>query len=1531
MYKKILTISIVILVSASALYLGFGKKTTVAPESLVGFPSTGSTVVPGLPDTGNTIGPAGPAGLRGLTGATGPQGPTGSQGDKGDKGDTGDTGSTGSAGSVALSANGGLTDTAGLSLLMSCSSGEILEWNGTAWVCSTVSSSTGVSSLNTLTGGLTIAGGGINSVSVLGSTITVTGSLDYSSQLANASQNGFLSASDWSLFNGKQDGLGFTPENVANKSTNTSLGTSDTLYPSQNAVKTYVDNNALGLNWKSSLQAVNTIAESAIPILTTVEGDAYIINTGGNTGVWSAFLPGDLVQYQNGAWHKLTTLAVGDYVGVSMTSSTSASGTFVGLENYVISISGGVPGAYTYTNISPFNGDARSVNNPNSIYYGISFTYSGTLTNWVQLSSSVNTAYGSGLQFVSNIVSLGDLTEDWNQAGLFSINSAGNISTIGNGTITSAGLLTASNGLTQTTGALSLTASSGLITSAGALNLTAGAASSFSLANVVNALSFDSNTLSIDALNNRIGIGLTNPGWKFSVIGNTSNGNIANITNLNTTNAITNSVLRLSTGTPVLAGNSSRLIQFYAGATTDSDGIVIGHINQDNNKVQYVTSGADLAEYVQVAESVAPGDIISSLATGNLKSVPDKLLLGVVTDTAGFIGNYTTDPSYAIVGMLGRVNTKVSNENGDISIGDPIAASITTPGVGMKQTKAGPTIGKALAAKTGGTVERIAVQVVPGWYDPDALLSPAAFTVSGIDVLQSGAVVTRAGGFQDLKIKDLTIANSLSLPLASISDTSLETISSENKVSGSAVQLGTGGGITNNTGLSLLTSCASGEILKWNGSAWVCATDSSGGSSAFSGISSGTNTTATMIVGTGASLNFSGSGTINASSLGGATWAAPNAIGEGTAAAGTFTSLTTSGTSNIGSGTGIVTVNSSGALNLTAASASTFTLANVVNALDYDFQTLSIDALNDRVGVGTGAPLSSLHVDGSFGTNVTTVTSNLSLTDQHSTIKCNPAVSLVIRPPQASTATGRVYQINNISATGSVTIDPYVAEYIDGQSTYTFSGQYNSIIIQSDGTGWNILSDKLYETNQYLRTTDSVSFGSVTSTGLLTASNGLTMATGALSLTSTSGTINTTGLTGLTQTLSSGTAAITAPTLNLNTSSSGNTAIGNVAGASSLTLSSGTGGISIGTEAVAKFINIGTGAAVQTITLGSTDTTSRLNINAGTGGIFANGLGAAAGGNLVMCINNTTKQLFVGSAQNKCDTSSERFKHDIADIGLGLDVVNMMRPVSFTFNNTNSKTLGFIAEEIALIDERLVVFDDEGLPFTTNSEAFFPILTKGIQELDLKVDSQGLLFSTELSALTDQVTEITAASTDVQIDTLSDIDILEIFTNKIAEIFKNTVEFIGKVIFRGDVNFEGRPTFNKDTAGFAIIKAGGSEVEILFEKEYKDEPVVTATAQIAGGALVADIPSYAIADVNTKGFKIRMSNSIGMDLRFSWVALAVSETTKFEGSGGVVVSPVVTVTPEPTPEEIVTPTPTFSPTPTVEIAPTETASESGNL
>jgi hypothetical protein len=59
----------------------------------------------------------------------------------------------------------------------------------------------------------------------------------------------------------------------------------------------------------------------------------------------------------------------------------------------------------------------------------------------------------------------------------------------------------------------------------------------------------------------------------------------------------------------------------------------------------------------------------------------------------------------------------------------------------------------------------------------------------------------------------------------------------------------------------------------------------------FSGITSGTNTTATMIIGTGSSLSYSGTGVINASQLQGFTWASPGAIGIGVSNTGIFARL----------------------------------------------------------------------------------------------------------------------------------------------------------------------------------------------------------------------------------------------------------------------------------------------------------------------------------------------------------------------------------------------------------------------------------------------------------------------------------------------------------------------------------------------------------------------------------------------------------------------------------------------------------------
>jgi hypothetical protein len=69
----------------------------------------------------------------------------------------------------------------------------------------------------------------------LGTTAVVTG-VSFRALIDTPGQT----AANWNILN---VGLGYTPENVLNKSTSGALGTSDTLYPSQKAVKTYVDTN----------------------------------------------------------------------------------------------------------------------------------------------------------------------------------------------------------------------------------------------------------------------------------------------------------------------------------------------------------------------------------------------------------------------------------------------------------------------------------------------------------------------------------------------------------------------------------------------------------------------------------------------------------------------------------------------------------------------------------------------------------------------------------------------------------------------------------------------------------------------------------------------------------------------------------------------------------------------------------------------------------------------------------------------------------------------------------------------------------------------------------------------------------------------------------------------------------------------------------------------------------------------------------------------------------------------------------------
>lgn len=126
-------------------------------------------------------------------------------------------------------------------------------------------------------------------------------------------------------------------------------------------------------------------------------------------------------------------------------------------------------------------------------------------------------------------------------------------------------------------------------------------------------------------------------------------------------------------------------------------------------------------------------------------------------------------------------------------------------------------------------------------------------------------------------------------------------------------------------------------------------------------------------------------------------------------------------------------------------------------------------------------------------------------------------------------------------------------------------------------------------------------------------------------------------------------------------------------------------------------------------------------------------------------------------------------------------------------------------------------------------------------------------------------------------------------------LFAALVDFVQNVIFRGDVSFLGRPTFNKDTAGFAVIKEREKQIRVSFEKEYSETPVVSANSiwDISEEDLSAltqreiyllQKQDFVIAAVNTKGFTILLEEPAVVDLKFSWTALAVKETKTFQSS-----------------------------------------------
>jgi hypothetical protein len=212
----------------------------------------------------------------------------------------------------------------------------------------------------------------------------------------------------------------------------------------------------------------------------------------------------------------------------------------------------------------------------------------------------------------------------------------------------------------------------------------------------------------------------------------------------------------------------------------------------------------------------------------------------------------------------------------------------------------------------------------------------------------------------------------------------------------------------------------------------------------------------------------------------------------------------------------------------------------------------------------------------------------------------------------------------------------------------------------------------------------------------------------------------------------------------------------------------------------------------------------------------------------------------------------------------------------------------------------------EGLEILTNqiSSLSNSVAVLGTQSANLTTVSGQLSSTLNLSSL--NVDGLATVSGDLIIKGnglfQGALNVLESITTKNLTV-SDFAYFVNDVVFNGSVRFNQVPTFSKDTAGFAVIKQGGDVVQITFDQEYNNTPVVTASIvldkvgdsvtqkQLEDGILNGNI-TYVITQRTTKGFVIRLNKPASQDLNFSWVALSVKDA---QTSGA---TPLPSITPD---------------------------------
>jgi|GEM_PF-1945879 len=250
-------------------------------------------------------------------------------------------------------------------------------------------------------------------------------------------------------------------------------------------------------------------------------------------------------------------------------------------------------------------------------------------------------------------------------------------------------------------------------------------------------------------------------------------------------------------------------------------------------------------------------------------------------------------------------------------------------------------------------------------------------------------------------------------------------------------------------------------------------------------------------------------------------------------------------------------------------------------------------------------------------------------------------------------------------------------------------------------------------------------------------------------------------------------------------------------------------------------------------------------------------------------VNNTT-----GAWMNGSDI---RLKQDISDLEDPLQKVLGLRPVRYNWISENPSTttgqhIGFIAQEVENLFPQLV--GNLGGYKSLSYAEFAPILTGAIQQQQKEIDLLKSRLSSTTPVSSDSGGQITIAvsETDPQFNTLRVSQ---------AANFYGTITVMGeagfedKVVFKKDVEIEGKLYLDKDQAGTIMVVAGSTTAGVIFDKQYNSIPKVIANLNASTSTVFV---RFAVADKTVNGFKIILDQPASEDLSFDWIALGLRGT-----------------------------------------------------